>query len=217
MNKIISILIGVSILMGCCAASVLAQTSTNATSTDVSLISELLQTLKQKIEELKTQIEELTRKIAVLRQERAEIKQITKEIKQTLQLTRQLQWGMSGEDVKLLQEILATDPEIYPKKLVTGYFGPLTHQAVKRFQKKANLEQVGRVGPKTLARINELLTEGAGSSGKVPPGLLVAPGIRKKIGGITFQPLPGQVLPPGIAKKIETVTPTENGINSIIW
>jgi len=43
------------------------------------------------------------------------------------------------------------------------------------------LDQVGNVGPKTLSKINELLTEGAGSSGKIPPGLLIAPGIQKKL------------------------------------
>ena len=58
----------------------------------------------------------------------------------------------------------------------------------------------------SLSRIRELLTNGAGASGKVPPGLLIAPGIRKKL-GFTPQPLPGQVLPPGIAKKLATTTP----------
>jgi len=52
-----------------------------------------------------------------------------------------------------------------------------------------------------------LLTEGAGASGKVPPGLLIAPGIRKKL-GFAPQPLPGQELPPGIAEKLATTTPT---------
>jgi hypothetical protein len=52
---------------------------------------------------------------------------------------------------------------------------------VRKLQNKFCLAQVGSVGPKTLAKINELLTEGAGSSGKVPPGLLTAPGIQKKL------------------------------------
>ena len=63
------------------------------------------------------------------------------------------------------------------------------------------VEQVGRVGPKTMAKINELLTEGAGASGKVPPGLLIAPGIAKKI-GYTPTPPTDQELPPGIQKKL---------------
>lgn len=114
---------------------------------------------------------------------------------------------MTGEDVKLLQELLATDPEIYPEGLITGFFGLLTENAVKRFQKKAGFEQVGNVGPKTFARLNELLTEGAGNSSKVPPGLLIAPGIKKKIEG-QFGPLPGQTLPPGIMKKLDGASTT---------
>ena len=66
----------------------------------------------------------------------------------------------------------------------------------------SKLEQVGLVGPKTCERINKLLKEGAGKSGKVPPGLLIAPGIRKKISSMPVSLLPGQILPPGIAKKI---------------
>src|SRR5690606_326191 len=51
--------------------------------------------------------------------------------------------------------------------------------------------------------INSILTEGAGNSGKVPPGLLIAPGIVKKFGdSVDLKPLEGQVLPPGIAKKL---------------
>ncbi|MFH0859479.1 MAG: peptidoglycan-binding protein [Patescibacteria group bacterium] len=137
-----------------------------------------------------------------LQQARREVKAVAEEIKETLKLLRQLREGMTGEDVKLLQEILATDPDIYPEGLVTGYFGNLTKNAVKRFQKIAGLEQVGNVGPKTVAKINELLTEGAGKSGKVPPGLLIAPGIRKKVDLELLKPLPGQKLPPGIAKKL---------------
>ena len=88
---------------------------------------------------------------------------------------------MTSEEVKQLQELLSTDPEIYPEGFITGYFGRLTEKAVKRFQKRICLEEVGVVGPKTLSKINELLTEGAGNSGKIPPGLLIAPGIQKKL------------------------------------
>lgn len=196
MEKIISVLLGASILFGILTASVLAQT------TDIPSGEELIQLLLQKIEELKVKIAELKVKIEALKQAKPG----------TLKLVRQLRIGMSGEDVKLLQEVLATDPEIYPEGLVTGYFGPLTRNAVKRLQKIAGFVQVGQVGPKTFSKINELLEEGAGKSGKVPPGLLIAPGIRKKLSGLVFEPLPGQQLPPGIAKKIATTTPAVDGV-----
>jgi hypothetical protein len=56
-------------------------------------------------------------------------------------------------------------PNIYPEKLVTGYFGSLTKQAVMRFQlkyKKDILEPVGLskptgyVGQSTLKKLNQL-------------------------------------------------------------
>lgn len=177
------------------------------TATSTSSLQELIQLLERQIEELRAQIATMLEQIESLRKIRQETKEEVKEIKVTLKLIRQLRKEMSGEDVELLQEILATDPEIYPEGLVTGYFGPLTEKAVKRFQKIAGIEQVGIVGPKTLSKINELLEEGAGSSGKVPPGLLVAPGIRKKL-GFEPQPLPGQELPPGISEKITPSTTT---------
>lgn len=159
-------------------APVFAQTSTT---TDTSSLQTLIQTLQQQIQALKTEVE-------TLRQAQTQVQQTSKDISQTLKLIRGLREGMSGDDVKMLQEILATDPEIYPEGLITGYYGRLTARAIMKFQKKIGLEQVGVVGPKTISRINELLEEGAGKSGKIPPGLLTAPGILKKLGLATTTP-----------------------------
>lgn len=74
-----------------------------------------------------------------------------------LRLKAFLRSGSNGEDVRILQKLLATDPSLYPEGLVTGFFGPLTELAVKRLQAKLKIEQAGVVGPQTLARINELL------------------------------------------------------------
>lgn len=74
----------------------------------------------------------------------------------------------AGEVTKL-QEFLAKDPEVYPRGLVTGYFGLLTHNAVKAFQNKyaedvlhpLNLYYgTGYVGESTIAKINELACPG---------------------------------------------------------
>lgn len=209
--KRIVIFVIVITLLGFLSSPVLAEELANTSA------SELLQMLQEQIAQLIAQIEALTEQIESLRQAKGEVKETVKEIKTTLKLIRRLRYGMKGEDVELLQEILATDPDVYPEGLITGYFGPLTRNAVKRFQKIAGIEQVGVVGPKTLARINELLEEGAGESGKVPPGLLIAPGIRKKL-GFEPQPLPGQELPPGIAKKLdgEPTPPDEDEIPPVI-
>src|SRR3989344_1357588 len=53
--------------------------------------------------------------------------------------TNDLALGMKGDDVLRLQALLASDKEIYTEGTVSGYFGNLTAQAVKRFQTKYKL------------------------------------------------------------------------------
>ena len=102
-----------------------------------------------------------------------------------LRIEKQLRQGDSGPDVQRLQQLLASDNEVYPEGLVTGYFGPLTKSAVARLQARMGLPTVGNVGPQTLSRVNQLLEEGAGNSGVIPPGLLTAPGIQRTLLGDT--------------------------------
>lgn len=70
-----------------------------------------------------------------------------------------LKYGMTSDDIKRLQELLASDPEIYPEGIVSGWFGQLTRKAVMAFQKKYGIEQVGIVGPQTRAKINEVFSQ----------------------------------------------------------
>ena len=79
-------------------------------------------------------------------------------------LTAQMDLGATGSNVTNLQQFLATDSTIYPQGLVTGYFGSLTQAAVSRFQARYGLDQVGRVGPLTLAKINSLIASGGMTS-----------------------------------------------------
>lgn len=62
--------------------------------------------------------------------------------------------GSKGEDVKNLQKLLAQDKTIYPEGIVSGVFGPMTEKAVKKFQAKYSLPQVGTVGPATRSILN---------------------------------------------------------------
>ena len=72
-------------------------------------------------------------------------------------INTELEFGMRSEQVRLLQEFLAKDKAIYPEGKITGYFGPATKAAVKRFQVKYGISQVGRVGPATMAKLSELM------------------------------------------------------------
>jgi peptidoglycan hydrolase-like protein with peptidoglycan-binding domain len=55
----------------------------------------------------------------------------------------QMMIGQRGEEVLNLQKILKEFPEIYPEGYVTGYFGPLTQNAVKKLQEKCKLPETG--------------------------------------------------------------------------
>lgn len=92
-------------------------------------------------------------------------------------ITSQLEYGNRGMQVTNLQTFLASNPSIYPEGLVTGYYGPLTVNAVKAFQNFYGISPVGRVGPITMAKMNEVMTYGlwGSSSGVYDNGTLKAP------------------------------------------
>jgi hypothetical protein len=120
------------------------------------------------------QIKVLMAKLEDLQKQLAEIRG---EVKSTLKAG--LSEGMSDADVAKLQELLATDPTIYPEGKKTGYFGPLTRDAIKRFQARHELEVTGKIDEETHDLLEEYLHEGFGD--KIPAGLLKAPGIAKKV------------------------------------
>src|SRR3989344_5492552 len=150
-----------------------AETATSTTS-----INAIIAQLKQKILELQVQILELQKQQQQV----------------TLELLKNLQQGSTGDDVKTLQSLLAGDPDIYPEGKITGFFGPLTVKALKKFQAKHGIEQIGFAGPKTLKKLNELLrgstvimigdTQNLTASSTctvLPPGHYIAPGWNKKM------------------------------------
>lgn len=87
---------------------------------------------------------------------------ISKKIVRSGTITLPLKKGSRNTQVKILQEILAQDATLYPEGSVTGYFGPATEQAVKRFQQRYSIAKPGDsaygfVGPKTRYTLNNLV------------------------------------------------------------
>lgn len=72
------------------------------------------------------------------------------------QIDRTLNQGASGSDVSDLQEYLGVSQ--------TGYFGPMTAQAVSSFQADEGLSQVGIVGPQTRAAFARRCGGGGGGN-----------------------------------------------------
>lgn len=108
-----------------------------------------IQVLQQQIAELQKQIVELQTQLKI-------VKKTEVPPTENIRFTKTLQLGIRDDEVKTLQEFLKQYSDIYPEGLVTGYFGSLTENAVKKFQIKYNIESVGIVGPKTRQKLNEL-------------------------------------------------------------
>ncbi|TSC96818.1 MAG: hypothetical protein Athens071426_146 [Parcubacteria group bacterium Athens0714_26] len=78
--------------------------------------------------------------------------------------------GSRSDDVKRLQQLLASDKSIYPEGTVSGYFGPLTVKAITQFQLKYGVIKsseetgAGRLGPKTRAKVSEVFGVSTSSS-----------------------------------------------------
>ncbi len=194
LDRMIAACIGLAMLAGVIAPSfAFAQTASTTSSVTIDQITALL----KQVQDLQNQINSL----------HTQQTQLVGQINDSFEFLHDLKNGTSSDDVRELQEVLATDPSVFPEGLVTGKFGPLTLKAVKKFQKNHGLEAVGTVGPKTRALLNQLLAgAGVGKDGHIPPGLLIAPGIWKKLGGFATSTLSSTTLmnlPPGIAKKLE--------------
>ncbi len=65
--------------------------------------------------------------------------------------TLSLEPGETNDDIKKIQKLLATDPEVYPYGVASGFFGPKTEEGIKNFQTRFGLDPVGVVGPATKA------------------------------------------------------------------
>jgi len=88
------------------------------------------------LEELQTKINQSQAQINQLLKQSEEQLVTEKPVTSTHCITSDLFLGMTNNEVKILQEGLKQDTDIYPEGLVTGYFGPLTKAAVIRFQEK---------------------------------------------------------------------------------
>lgn len=59
------------------------------------------------------------------------------------------------KEIKFIQYFLRLLPNVYPEKLVTGYFGSKTENAVKRFQKALSINVTGKIDNNTRNKFCE--------------------------------------------------------------
>lgn len=72
-------------------------------------------------------------------------------------LAKDLREGMTHPDILEIQKILATDENIYPEGIRSGYFGPLTTSALRRFQERHGLVVTGTLAEETRAAMEVLI------------------------------------------------------------
>lgn len=147
-----------------CGVLVFATPTAQAQSDDLASMLATIQQLQERIVELQAQLQAM----------RGEVREVREEIRQT--------WreGMRGEEVRRAQELLATDPEIYPEGLATGFFGGLTRSALMRFQQRHSLSANGELDDATRELLNEYFAEQTGRTA-APEGILRAPGVRQAV------------------------------------
>ena len=152
-------------------AMVAPATPAQAQTDDITALLATIQQLMERVQELQDQLNAM----------RGEVQEVRTELREEIRTS--LREGMSSEEVRRLQQLLASDSEIYPEGLVTGYFGGLTRQALMRLQQRHRLVATGEVDEVTREVLNEYLTQNFARQGsmEVPPGLLRAPGIMQAV------------------------------------
>ena len=95
------------------------------------------------------------------------------ETKELLQSPNAAPWvltvGDSGADVKSVQARLKKLNYLQSSSAVTGYYGEVTEDAVRDFQKRNGLTEDGKVGAKTLEKLNSSNAKAAGASNTSKP------------------------------------------------
>ncbi len=171
---------------------------------------------------LMEQIKQLQAQITALQTAQQEVRE---EIAPVIEFARTLRQGAQGDDVRMIQALLASDPSVYPEGVISGQYGRMTTNAVKRFQRKHGLAPVGTVDTRTYLEMDEMYDDEKmelqviqSTTGtetvvchRIPPGHFVAPGWQRRHGGNREIVPDCQTLPPGIAKKLHfpgTSTPS---------
>lgn len=182
-----------SIIIGALSIMLFAGNFTSAQVTDPAALQKIIDDLRAQIAQLMQSQQQSAVQMATLQSQ--------------LRLSRNLAPGQSGDDVKLLQQTLATDPTLFSGQ-PTGFFGNLTSEAVKKLQERLGLDQTGTIGPLTRAQLNQLFGDVSSSTVGLPAGLLR--------GG--FAPIHADILPVGsiIAKGEVSLFPVDASTTRVV-
>src|SRR3989344_7336600 len=145
LQSIAVVSIGLALLL--VAASFFAPSSSALTADEIQV----------QIKELLAKISELTKQLNILQGQNttppvvSDTMPMKHRICGAIPLARNLTQGTQGDDVRGLQEFLST--EGYLSANATGYFGPMTAQAVAKWQASQGISAVGSFGPMSRERV----------------------------------------------------------------
>lgn len=137
------------------------------------------------IQDLTSQIKALQEQIRSLQTQQVQLQASTNQA--VLEIMQGLREGSEGDQVTLLQTLLAADATLYPEGRITGYFGPATRRAIARFQARHGLEQVGFIGPRTQDALNKWIKEQFKAAEKLEDD--IADDIKDALKNVTLPPL----------------------------
>jgi peptidoglycan hydrolase-like protein with peptidoglycan-binding domain len=100
---------------------------------------------------------------------------------------RLIRQGLTGADVRAVQDVLNFHIRRLKPLAVDGIFGPLTHARVVEFQKSNKLKPDGLVGPNTMAKLFE--------EEQLPVSLALAPRASVTVSGSRFGLKPPRLIP----------------------
>ncbi len=119
--------------------------------------------------------------------------------------TQSLALGETNSDIAKVQKLLATDKDIYPYGVTSGFYGPKTQEAIKSLQARFGLKQVGEIGPATKVLLESFFT--AYPDDIYPQGVLLK---KPMVLGASISTPPAVIQPP-----VTTVlpAPSQSGLS----
>jgi Putative peptidoglycan binding domain len=132
--------------------AVVATTTTVSTTTTTPVLGDTMSTLLARIKELQTLINALKTRLGLT-------PATTGSTTLPVFLTGEMKEGMTSEEIRMIQQLLAADAGVYPAGRVTGFFGPMTKEAIMRFQTKHGLEVTGEITAETRAAFETIMAD----------------------------------------------------------
>ncbi len=74
----------------------------------------------------------------------------------SISISKNLSFGTNSHEIEHIQELLATDPTLYPAGHIDGHFGSLMKRAITKLQARHGLVQNGKIDDATRLKIIEI-------------------------------------------------------------